>query len=559
MDSVSLRFAIAKFQKLDDGRMLIEGTATDETLDSQGDILDYEGSKKAFGDWRGNVREAHDVHKMVGKSLEISFDDVAKAIGVKAFISSGASDTQAKVQEGVLSCFSVGGGLPTKVKTEKVNGRTVRRVLEWPMSELSVVDAGANPNATFQLVKADGVATEILAEDAIVDAANRFAAALMKAIPAPVEKAKKADNEKKPDEKKPDEKKQPAEKKPDGKKPEGDGEKKPAEGDGKDGEPEKCEKCDTVHKDGVAECDKLELAAADTARAKKGVEEAKAAHKVAQAKETLAGAKAKHEAIKAGGEKPKEPEADAAEKAAQVELTKAEAELVEAAKGTPVRKSPQEMDLGDAVQILSSVRQLRAVEASEGDPADAAQVALLDAACDNVLQFIALEAKEPGDDAGDMAPLAASAKTSQAVFLKAVFEEIKKSKTGEAPFTPDNGDQLAEGIGQGLEKTRESISKAISELKVDFDEFKAGREKVDVEKALGESPLLKKMADDLATIAKQPAVPAPLRTVPRDQPSRRNPNNEVAVLEKALASTTHPETMVHLRQQIAIAKAMPRE
>jgi hypothetical protein len=31
------------------------------------------------------------------------------------------------------------------------------------------------------------------------------------------------------------------------------------------------------------------------------------------------------------------------------------------------------------------------------------------------------------------------------------------------------------------------------------------------------------------------------------------------VLEKALASTTHPETMVHLRQQIAVAKAMPRE
>jgi hypothetical protein len=523
MNPLSLRFPIAKFKKLDDGRMLIEGTATDETLDSQGDILDYEGSKKAFGDWRGNVREAHDVHKMVGKSLEIGFDDAAKSIGVKAFISSGSLDTQAKVAEGVLTCFSVGGGQPTKVRTEKVNGRTVRRVLEWPMTELSVVDAGANPNATFQLVKADGVATEILATDDLPEAINRFADALIGAIGKA--KEKKADEPKNDAEPDPEDKKEPAEGEDEG----------------------KCDKCDKVHKEGVDACDKMDLAAADTARAKKGVDEAKVKHKIAQTKEELAGHKAKLEEVKGGGvpKADEKPDEKPAEKSAEAE---------------GIKKSPQDLDLSDAFAILTRIRALRAVEGSE-DAAELAELALLDAARDNICQFIALEAAEPVEvEAGGMAPLAASAKTSDAIFIKAILQAIKKQKNGdEAPFTSNHGEQLAEGIGKGLTATLSPLSKALGDLKTDIGEIKAARGKVDIEKALVDSPLLKAMGETIDRIARQPAVPAPLRTVPRDEATpRRASDNDVAVLEKALASTTHPETMVHLRQQIALAKAMPQ-
>lgn len=153
-------FPISKTEKLEDGRLLIEGVATSEALDLQGEILDYEGSKRAFEKWAGNIREAHDPKKPVGKAIEVIPDDVAKTITVRAFISAGAPDTQAKLQDGTLSMYSVGGGIPTKTKMEKVGSKPARRVLEWPMTELSVVDAGANPEAAVSVLKAIDAAEE---------------------------------------------------------------------------------------------------------------------------------------------------------------------------------------------------------------------------------------------------------------------------------------------------------------------------------------------------------------------------------------------------------------
>ena len=147
-------FPILKTEKTEDGRLLIEGVATSEALDAQGEILDYEGSKRAFEKWRGNLREAHDPTKPVGKALEVIPDDVSKTITVRAFISAGAKDTQEKVMDTTLSMFSVGGGRPTKTEVQKVGGKPVRRVLEWPMTELSLVDAGANPDAMVSVSKA---------------------------------------------------------------------------------------------------------------------------------------------------------------------------------------------------------------------------------------------------------------------------------------------------------------------------------------------------------------------------------------------------------------------
>lgn len=168
-------FPITKTEKLEDGRLLIEGTATSEALDSQGDIMDYEGSKNAFGKWRGNLREAHDSKKPVGKALEVIPNDETKTIDVRAFVSAGALDTQAKVMDGTLAMFSVGGDSPRKTKTEKVGGKQARRVMEWDMIELSLVDVGANPDAGFTLAKG------MEASDAISEAAE------------PVEACEKAD------------------------------------------------------------------------------------------------------------------------------------------------------------------------------------------------------------------------------------------------------------------------------------------------------------------------------------------------------------------------------
>lgn len=153
-------FPISKTETMEDGRLLIEGVATSESLDCQGDILDFDGSKRAFEKWRGNLREAHDPRKPIGKAIEVIHDDDGKTISVRAFISAGAKDTQEKVKDGTLSMFSVGGGAPTKTKMEKSGGKSIRRVLEWPMTELSLVDVGANPDAAVSVLKAAGMDEE---------------------------------------------------------------------------------------------------------------------------------------------------------------------------------------------------------------------------------------------------------------------------------------------------------------------------------------------------------------------------------------------------------------
>src|SRR5271169_357220 len=609
MDPVRFTFPIAKFEKLADGRMLIEGVATDETLDSQGDILDYDGSKKAFGDWRGNIREAHDPKKPVGKALEVNFDDDKKTIGVKAFISSGAQETQAKIQEGVLSCFSVGGGNPTKTKRELVDGKSVRRVLEWPMAELSTVDAGANPNAVFQLVKADGVATEILAPDDVVDAANRFAEAILKAVAQP----------------------KPKKPKPSEDTSSGTDTAQVGDNDSQDQQqPEKCAKCMKVHKEGMEECDKEDVAAADVARAKQGVDEAKAKHKIAQAKEELAAAKGKLEEVKSGGSPQEESGADAdteKAKAAVVEKkdftaeerkklaekgeampdgsfptpTKADWNNAVSAQGrAPAAKRPaikaylkrrakklgikelpdslkvldailakhwgggEEYDIQDALQCVFGLNQLAAAEAAEGpeegDEDGDQQEELLEVARRALCAFIELEAGELVEsDAADSKAVGGAMpaalmheRADRPIFLKAldaalakrfksIEASIEKMKSPVAPadlFKVHDGDQLAEGIGKGLSSVFEPITKANVELKGLIEsEFKGVR-------------------GAIVELGKTAAIPTPLRTVPReDQPRGEAFNSGVAALEKALASTTHPETMAVLRQQIAIAKA----
>ena len=179
-------FPITKFRKLDDGRLEIEGLASDETIDSQGDIVDFDGLKRAAVHWRGNIREAHDPQKPVGRALEISFNDQERKMFVRSFVSAGAPETQAKVLDGTLRAYSVGGSNPTRVTYEKIGDLRVRRVHDWNMSELSLVDAPANPNANFELIKADGTATAALADDVLEAAAqkvaNRFADAVLDAL-----------------------------------------------------------------------------------------------------------------------------------------------------------------------------------------------------------------------------------------------------------------------------------------------------------------------------------------------------------------------------------------
>lgn len=159
MRTITIPFQITK---VDEEQRRVWGVATSEALDSQGDVLDYEASKKAVTDWMktGNIREMHDGKKAVGKAFDAQFDDVNKSITVGSYISRSADgeNTWIKVQEGVLTGYSVGGQVNKTIvdkAKDAVSGveRTINRVTDWDMSELSLVDNPANPEAQIVMVK----------------------------------------------------------------------------------------------------------------------------------------------------------------------------------------------------------------------------------------------------------------------------------------------------------------------------------------------------------------------------------------------------------------------
>lgn len=145
--------------KIDKVARTVAGYATTETVDKQGEIVDYNASKAAFADWKGigNIREMHEP-VAVGKAIEIVPDDEKKAVYVKAQISKGSEDTWQKCLEGVLKGFSIGGNTLDKtvqiIKDVDTNtDRQVTRITKYRLNELSLVDNPANPESTFTLVK----------------------------------------------------------------------------------------------------------------------------------------------------------------------------------------------------------------------------------------------------------------------------------------------------------------------------------------------------------------------------------------------------------------------
>ena len=160
--------------KIDEEQRIVEGIATAEVLDSQGDIVDFPSAVEAFKAWEGNIREQHDPKKAVGRAVEWKPIEESKAIRLAARISKGAQDTWEKVKDKTLRYFSIGapfGGYERKPEIIKTGDeeKTVNRLFLKTLSEVSLVDVGANPLARIELVKADGARTEILAEDEPVE------------------------------------------------------------------------------------------------------------------------------------------------------------------------------------------------------------------------------------------------------------------------------------------------------------------------------------------------------------------------------------------------------
>lgn len=154
-----MRFAFPVL-KADAATREIEGIATSDRIDSQGEILEYSASKEAFAAFQGNIREMH-AEKAVGRATAVEFDDANRQVVVRAFISKGAQDTMEKILDGTLSMFSVGG---TRLRSE-LRPDGVRHTTKYSLNELSLVDVGANPSCKIALVKMERgvpVETEVL-------------------------------------------------------------------------------------------------------------------------------------------------------------------------------------------------------------------------------------------------------------------------------------------------------------------------------------------------------------------------------------------------------------
>lgn len=131
------------FTKKDEEQRMVWGYASTESLDSQGEIIKREAIIKALPNYMkfANIREMHQP-SAVGKTKEATVDGNGLYIGVKVVDDSAWK----KCVEGVYNGFSIGGRIVTKIGNE---------IIDLVLSEISLVDRPACPDAVFSVVKAE--------------------------------------------------------------------------------------------------------------------------------------------------------------------------------------------------------------------------------------------------------------------------------------------------------------------------------------------------------------------------------------------------------------------
>ena len=137
---------IEKTYKDEAGHLIVCGHASTEALDSQGEVVKREAMADALPDFMkfGNIREMHQP-SAVGKALVATMDEKGLYLEAKIVDPTAAM----KVEEGVYSGFSIGGKCTSRDPLAKNTITGLR------LTEISVVDRPANPEATFTLFKLD--------------------------------------------------------------------------------------------------------------------------------------------------------------------------------------------------------------------------------------------------------------------------------------------------------------------------------------------------------------------------------------------------------------------
>jgi hypothetical protein len=143
---------ILKFEKTDDGTLIVEGPATDSNIDRDRQIADPAWLAKSMPKWyreSGNIREQHDGKRAVGTAIHYE-----RHADGQHWIKAEVVDPVAimKVEKKVLRGFSFGA---RNARVEVDKAASGGRIVDGDIFEVSLVDRPANPNCMFTVAKAD--------------------------------------------------------------------------------------------------------------------------------------------------------------------------------------------------------------------------------------------------------------------------------------------------------------------------------------------------------------------------------------------------------------------
>ena len=145
--------AIQKVHDQEDGSIIVEGIASSEQVDSDGEVITAAAIKAAIPEYMkfgtGAVREMHQL-KAAGTALDIAVGDDNVTV-IKAHIVD--SEAVKKVKANVYKGFSVGGSITSR---DELNKTVITGI---DLVEVSLVDRPANPSAVITCYKAEGLGT----------------------------------------------------------------------------------------------------------------------------------------------------------------------------------------------------------------------------------------------------------------------------------------------------------------------------------------------------------------------------------------------------------------
>jgi len=150
--------------KVDVEKRIVSGFATLDNIDRQGDRVTAEASRRAFENFRGNVRLMHQpipAGKVVNFRTETFFDPNTNkqysGVYVDTYVSKGAQEVWEMVLDGTLTGFSIGGNVKDSESVlDGESKNSVRIIKDYDLVELSLVDSPANHLANiFSIQKTD--------------------------------------------------------------------------------------------------------------------------------------------------------------------------------------------------------------------------------------------------------------------------------------------------------------------------------------------------------------------------------------------------------------------